>query len=321
MTNNAWMLGALAIAACGGVESASEPGWTIDQVADDGAILGIWGTGPHDVWAVGGTTDRGLVLHSDGSGWTRSGVAGAILYTVYGFTESNVYAVGDGGLILHYDGTAWTRVESGTSLPLFGLWGASGDDVWIVGGNVSGPPGSAVVLRGSGTSFAPVSDLPADLAPSALFKVHGFGADDVIMVGNGGVLRWDGAGWSRDDVPTTETLFSTWGRGANDLYAVGGRYAVEVLHSDGQTWSQLADMPIGSGLRAVFTSPNAPTIAVGASSLVLEIDRDGAMTQVTLPDLGADQFLHGVWGDGQGTTYIAASNYPQATSGLILRRR
>lgn len=141
------------------------------------------------------------------------------MFSVYGFSGSDVYAVGDAGLILHYDGAAWTRIESGTTQPLFGLWGASGDDVWIVGGNIAGAAGSAVVLRGNARGFAPVQ-LPAELVPNALFKVHGFSAADVIMVGSDGVVRWDGAAWSRDAMPATAPLFSTWGRNANDYYAV-----------------------------------------------------------------------------------------------------
>jgi hypothetical protein len=312
----------VALAACGEVTSPQDdqPQWSIDHETD-GALLGVWGTGPTDVWAVGGQTGRALVLHGNGKTWTPVEVdARATLFTAYGFTGTDVYAVGESGTIIHYDGNTWTRMESGTTQPLFGLWGATADDVWIVGGDVSGAPGSAVVLRGNRHGFTRVQDVPAGMMPRTLFKVHGFATDNVIMVGNDGVLRWDGAVWSRDEVPMVVPLFSTWGRDASDYYAVGGIDAGEILHSDGTQWRLAFELPIGAALRGVFATANEPTIAVGASSLVFEIDEQSTIAQAMLPELGTASFLHTVWGDGAGTIYVAGSNYPQVTKGLILRR-
>jgi photosystem II stability/assembly factor-like uncharacterized protein len=320
-----WMLAAASLSACSSTPPAGTAAtWTIDQTTTDGAVLGVWGSRPDDVWAVGGQSDRSLVLHGDGSTWTPIEVStDALLYSVYGFSDSDVYAVGEHGLILHYDGITWQRVESGTTMTLFGLWGASGDDVWIVGGDISNPPGSAVVRRGAVDSFSPI-DLPTDLAPNVLFKAHGFAADQVMMVGaDGAVLRWNGTQWSRDAVPTIEPLRSTWGRGDQDVYAVGGSDMGEVLHFDGWTWSQAAQLLTGEGLNGVFTSSNGPTIAVGPQD-VFELELDGALHQAALPPLAPESVLHGVWGDDVGTTYVVGGTlyaYPGAMTGTILTRR
>jgi len=318
------MLGAALVTACGGVEPTDDSAsWTLDHTTTDGALLGVWGSGPNDVWAVGGQADRSLVLHGDGTSWTQIPVSStAMLYLIYGFSDSDVYAVGEGGLILHYDGQSWVRVESGTSVSLFGLWGASGDDVWIVGGDISGPPGSAVVLRGAHGSFSAV-DLPPDLAPNVVFKAHGFAPDDVVMVGAGGaVLRWNGLEWRREPVPTSEPLRATWGRAAEDIYCVGGSGIGEILHFDGQQWSQVAELPTGEGLSGVFTSSDEPTFAVG-SHFVFEVGRDG-LQQARLPELDPVSSLHGVWGDEHGTTYVVGGDlslYPRPMNGVILSRR
>jgi hypothetical protein len=199
----------------------------------------------------------------------------------------------------------------------------SGDDVWIVGGR-AGTTSSAVVLRGSRGVFHPV-EVPAELLPSALFKVHGFATDNVVMVGSDGVLRWDGATWRRDAVPVSEPLFSTWGRGGDDVYAVGGQQVGEILHFDGQGWREVMQIESGQGLSGVFTSDDGMTYAVGAGGLVLELDANGAVTPAMLPELGTPKpLLHAVWGDNAGTTYTVGGSffdYPDSMSGVILRRQ
>jgi hypothetical protein len=241
---------------------------------------------------------------------------------VYGFAPDDVYAVGDHGLILHFDGASWQRAESGTDLPLYGSWGASGDDVWIVGGDPT-QPGSAVVLRGRGTSFTPV-DLPAELRPSVFFKAYGYADNDIIMVGTEGtVLRGDGTTWRRDQVPTSEPIFSLWGRGRDDLYAVGGWASGTVLHHGGDGWTEVA-ATAGSGLTGVFTGPDSPTIAVGSSAYVLEIMPNGSEMRPTVPGLSPSISLHSVWGDDDGTTYAVGGDMVTddgPADGVIVRRR
>lgn len=317
------LLFAVAFTAGCGVDSASDGSWTVDRVTSDGAVLGVWGTSPTDVWAVGGQADQAMIWHGDGARWTPVTVGGgALLYSVYGFTATDVYAVGERGTLLHFDGQAWTRVATGTERTLFGLWGASGNDVWIVGGDMAATGATPVVLRGARETFQPVA-LPTDLAPDVLFKAHGFAADDVMMVGtSGAVLRWNGSDWRRDAVPTQDPLLSTWGSGTDDVYAVGGTDSGQILHSDGHAWSETVDLPTGEGLSGVFTSAEGPTIAVGPHH-VFELAHDGALVQAELPAQDPALALHGVWGDLHGTTYAVGGTldaYPSAMTGVILRR-
>jgi hypothetical protein len=319
------VLGALALAAtaCGTAGDDLEGSWTVHHTVADGAILSVWGSGPGDVWAAGGTTDRGIVLRGDGEVWSEVDTgATSMLWWVYGFAPDDIYAVGEQGLILHHDGASWQRAESGTDLTLYGVWGASGDDVWVVGGDPT-RPGSAVVLRGHGTSFSPVEGL-GDLRPSAFFKTYGYAEDDVILVGTeGAVLRWNGAAWRREVVPTSEAIFSLWGRGPDDLYAVGGWATGTVLHFGGDGWTEVA-ADAGSGLTGVFTGPHSPTIAVGSSAYVLEILPDGSEVEPAVPGLSPSISLHGVWGDGDGTAYAVGGDMLTAdgpASGVIVRRR
>jgi len=324
------MLGAALTTACavdskdGGPVGNDAPSWSFDLSTDDGVLLGVWGSSPEDVWVVGGQVDRAVVLHGDGVSWRAVDVgARSLLNNVYGFSANDIYAVGEQGLILHFDGISWQQIDAGTDLTLNGVWGMSGDDVWIVGGR-AGATGSAVVLRGSHGVFHPV-ELPAELAMSAVFKVHGFATDDVVMVGSEGVLRWDGLAWRRDAVPVTAPLFSTWGRGGDDVYAVGGQQVGEILHFDGTGWREVAQIESGQGLSGVFTSDDGMTYAVGANGMVLELDAMGSVRPATLPELAMPApLLHAVWGDNAGTTYTVGGSfrdYPRPMSGVILRRQ
>lgn len=313
------------LAACAADAAPDQaPTWTIDHIEENGALLSVWGSSPDDVWAAGGQADRGLLLHFDGERWSAVDIdAPELLVWVYGFSAADVYAVGNGGLILHYDGDDWTRVESGTDRPLYGIWGASADDVWIAGGDPYAPAGSAILLRGRGDRFERVTDLPVELAPSAIYKVYGFATNDFIAVGTGGtVLRWDGT-WRREMTPTGAPLFSVWGRGADDIYAVGGNSHSEVLHYDGVAWSRIGD-ETGMPLSGVFTPEDGPAIAVGFDSYVVEVSPDGTDFVPEMPRLAPVPFLHGVWGDGQGTTYAAGGDlfaYPAPMTGVIMRRQ
>jgi hypothetical protein len=330
MKLQSWIFGAAFAAGCA-VDRPQVPDpepvavhWTLDHATSDGTLLGVWGSSANDVWAVGGQADRALVMHGDGARWTRVDIdAPSLLWSVYGFSATDVYAVGEGGLILRYDGIEWRRVESGTDLWLYGVWGSSKDDVWIVGGDRNGPPGSAVMLRGSGDSFRVVAELPAELVPRIFYKVHGLAPDDVRALGSDGMLRYDGVTWRRDPLPTSEPLFAMWGHDEGGLYAVGGSGTGEVLHWDGERWSEVAALPIGTGLSGVFSSADGPTIMVGAYAYVFELGRDGVPTTVELPAMGSRPFFHGVWGDGEGTTYVVGGDlfdYPRTMTGTIVRR-
>lgn len=313
----------LVAAGCAG-EADMSGTWQVDRTVEGGALVSVWGTGPEDVWAAGGNLDGGIVMHSDGQSWSAVDTgAPAMLWWIYGFSADDVYAVGEHGVILHYDGSSWQRAESGTDVTLYGVWGASADDVWIVGGDPAADRG-AVILRGRGTSFRAMTDLPAELAPSVLFKAYGYAADDVIIVGSGGtVLRWDGTLWRRDPAVTSQPLFSLWGRAEDDIFAVGGWDAGTVLHLGRDGWSELDDSA-GSGLGGVFTAPDSPTIAVGRDAYILEILPDGTEVEPALPAVEAGTVFHGVWGDSAGTTYAVGGDVLSVdgpSRGVILSRR
>ena len=70
------------------------------SVSSDNDLRGVWGSGPHDVWAVG---TSGAVVHWDGSAWaSASSCTTNDLRGVWGSGANNVWAVGGSGTILEH---------------------------------------------------------------------------------------------------------------------------------------------------------------------------------------------------------------------------
>ena len=91
---------------------------TLPDVGGAGELLiyGLWGSGPSDVYAVGGS-----VFYVDG-----------------------VPRPNPRGIIYHFDGQGWTKMVSGAGARLSGVWGSGQDDVFVIG---AGQPG-AILHRG-----------------------------------------------------------------------------------------------------------------------------------------------------------------------------
>ena len=105
----------------------------------DSALLSVWGTSGSDVWTVGGDARDGtgpLVLHYDGTSWERmtTGQAQGDLWWVFGFEGGPIYMGGSGGVILRYESGMFTLVSTPGTATVFGIWGATQDDLWAVGG-------------------------------------------------------------------------------------------------------------------------------------------------------------------------------------------
>ncbi len=179
------MVGRLAIAACLlGLEGCPAPDTTWVQAFDAsevGWLMNVAPRAPDDVWAVGGSPDVGAVRHHDGSAWSEVAVpAGTpLLNWAMPFASDDVLVVGNGGTILAWDGASLVREESGTTENLWGVWGASRDDVWAVGG--SGFEGSAAtVIHYDGTGWSAATLPTLERANVfAFFKVWGSSASDV----------------------------------------------------------------------------------------------------------------------------------------------
>lgn len=106
-------------------------------------LYGIWGD-DDTVWLVG---EGGVARRARRASFaTRTfeiveTPVTADLRAVFGFGADDVWAVGDESTVLHWDGKTWTKLatpfDGAREKPrLFGVWGSSKSDVWIVGAGV-----------------------------------------------------------------------------------------------------------------------------------------------------------------------------------------
>jgi hypothetical protein len=275
------------------------PTWSQLFARLPGALISIWGSNANNLWTVGGDAGDGdgpMAMHFDGSQWTRhlTGKTGD-LWWVHGFEDGPVFMGGSSGAIQKYQGGTFETMKTPAAIgTVFGIWGASADDVWAVGGAGSTPTGG-FIWHYDGKAWAPHPAAPMDLADTAtVFKVWGTGKNDVWFVGTGGlVLHFDGKAMASVTVPTDQTLFTL--SGANErLYAVGADGIV--LENDGKTWTNAA--PNNKQQMNGVAARGDDAWAVGVFGGVLHRDA-GTWASVKTGLLFQDDY-HGVWLDPDG---------------------
>jgi len=282
--------------------------WTRTQLISQ-PLNGVAGSGPNDVWAVGGSFGNhpGRVLHWDGSAWSevQTGATSGI-NAVWAPSPGVAVTVGDNGVVMRYDGQRWTAL----SMPLPELFThvlpVEGDGAYAT----TCSDGAGVMHTTDGTTWTAVA------APGDCMHHLWIGGGQIFAVGEqvtnvadgplGVVARWDGAAWHRDTIPGRVRLSGVWGTGPGDVYAVGyregdpGAQTVVILHWDGGAWTLL---PVGYGgqLEAVWGSGPSNIWAVGTMTV---LHYDGTRWTSGEGPAGSDA-NHGVWGSGPDDVFIA----------------
>lgn len=96
-------------------------------------LSSLWATGPTDVWAAGRAGGRGVVLHWNGSQWSKVHEAATPLNAVSGRSASDVWVVGDAAVAVQWNGATWTPAPVQTERTLRGVWVSPSGVVWAAG--------------------------------------------------------------------------------------------------------------------------------------------------------------------------------------------
>jgi hypothetical protein len=107
------------------------------------APAAVWGSGPNDVWMVGGSQ---TIDHWNGQTWSSTGGNNFIYFGVWGTAANDIWLAGEDGAIQHYDGQNWSPVPSGIFSRLYAIDGNASGDAWIIGE-------TGVILQRSGGSW------------------------------------------------------------------------------------------------------------------------------------------------------------------------
>ncbi len=254
------------------------PGWNV--MAQGMTFQTLW-----SVWGSSGSNvfavgDGGTILHYNGTGWAPSTFGSTALLAVAGAGENDVHAVGAGGTILHYNGSSWITEPSYTGYDLKGIWVEPAIDSFVVGSG-------GTILHDNGTGWTAMSSAIA----TPLNAVWGSLSTDVFAVGAGGViLHYDGTSWIPMTSGTGNELNGVWGSGPSDVFAVG--FMGSILHYDGSVWSAMINPLPSMPLYSVWGSSDSDVYAVGAARTILHYNGTVWDTITT----GSFENLWGVWG-------------------------
>ncbi|MHC5036049.1 MAG: fibronectin type III domain-containing protein, partial [Planctomycetota bacterium] len=127
--------------------------------------------------------------------WDHPTPQGNYLYGLWGASGTDVFAVGSSNSILHWDGSRWSTMNPAkTSMAFFDVWGASGTDVFAVGGYRTFHTFAGQAYHYDGTSWSAMT-LPNAYTP--LYGVWGASGTNVFAVGMGGrIFQYNGAVWT-----------------------------------------------------------------------------------------------------------------------------
>ena len=223
-----------------------------------------------------------------------------------------------------------TVVEDYGPGALLSGWSGGADDLWFVGGEMHKP----LVLRYEGDSWSTLDPGTGE----QLWWVHGFTGGPVVVVGDRGTIaRYDEGAWEQMPTGLTAvTLYGVWGSSPDNMWAVGGPYALAdmgqpdpgpdsdpeseprrdiLLHYDGTAWTQVAlpELPERSVAAQSFfkvwgTGPD-DVFVVGGGRLILHYDGTqwevqdtgpGSQLLFTVTGRGPDD----VWAVGGGATAV-----------------
>lgn len=153
--------------------------WQVEPLPSnlaDGVFTSIAAAGRQDVWAVGYTGEAGsgksqpLIMHWDGRHWnqiphpkeksTGSFTPGGYLISISGSSATDFWATGVFDYLVHWDGLQWRMVPlAGMGSGPARVYATSTTDLWLAGGQSSGPKASApipVLRHWNGTSWQEV---------------------------------------------------------------------------------------------------------------------------------------------------------------------
>lgn len=302
---------------------AAVPRWSIVLRDLTATLFAVWTSPGPDPWVVatGASDGRGpLFLVGRGEGFVRvpAGDEGD-LWWVDEVPGSGLFACGTEGRVVRYDLAtgAVSAIPTGAVGTLYGIWGASGDEVWTVG--VGPGDEKPLLFRYDGAAWTRLP-APPGAEGTALYKVWGRAKDDVWACGTRGTLvHYDGTGWSAVPSGIDSTLLTVH-RGV----AVGEVYESSVVERRGDGSWRPGLLPRDTrSLAGVFAAPRdregTDAWAVGYFGTVLRRE-DGRWRREGRAPVPEGLDLHAVRVDATGAVWMTGGDIFGLDDGVLLHR-
>ncbi|MCP4445938.1 MAG: hypothetical protein GY811_11420 [Myxococcales bacterium] len=233
------------------------------------------------LYAVGGPYESAALYRWTTRRWLREGtmLEGERLWACWAGPQNRLLAVGQNGTIFRRNAEGWHQDEVPPEMEdadLYGVWGMPDGTAVAVGGGLSSPSETSVILHFDGSTWSRVDT--SAINAKTLHNVWASGPEDYWAVGdNGAIAHFDGVEWRPSATRVEDSLYGIHGTGPQDVYAVGGSSRGLVLRWNGSSWLQF-DEP-SHALRSVWTAPNAPLFVAGYSGYVARYGRTDSVPQ------------------------------------------
>ncbi len=183
-----------------------------------------------------------------------------------------------------------------TSASLSSVWGASANDVFMVGGETLVVTTVIHYHNGSWVELDP------GIEAVGLRGIWGTGATDVFVVGElDVVLRYDGSNWDQTFISIVDLLKGVWGASSDDVFAVGGLLSPMVAHYDGSGWTEMTGIPGTTTLLADVWGTSIGNVYVVGSGAILHYNGSSWSSEATT--LVMFSSLEAIWGSSSTDVY------------------
>ncbi|PIP76827.1 MAG: hypothetical protein COW85_12140 [Ignavibacteria bacterium CG22_combo_CG10-13_8_21_14_all_37_15] len=198
--------------------------WEVDTLGIwQSTATSVWFEDKNNIWVAGFFTlsdsTGSNISHWDGKSWNFYGTWDLDLLDIFGFSNSNIWAVGfwhSGARIVHWDGTKWTEDKLTNIKRLNAVWGAKPNSIYAVGvdGTIAHYNGTSWTSMTSGTQIH-----LTNIWGTSDKDIYAVGGDD--SNGFGVLLRYDGIKWNKiyerfnqPGIPSgyTETIWGSDGK-------------------------------------------------------------------------------------------------------------
>jgi len=272
-------------------------------------INSMRGTGT-DMWVVG---RLGLIGHYDGTQVTQvvapSGNDADTLYSLWGSSNTNMYAAGNYRVLHNTGGSTWSLEIDDVNTYYHAVWGTpTGSDVYAVGTPASASGYKLLHRLSNGTWQSEL--ISGVTAGQQLYGVSGTGSSPIVLGYPGVIARRNGSGtWDQElyDVPAAAGLSKLWARGANDMFVVGeSAGAGEIGYYDGTWWRLQTGIQYGvSGIHGI----NDDVLAISGDKVLKH-----ANVSWSLPIPSSGQSIVAVAAVAADRTYVLSRHRLQVTT-------